>query len=146
MPSNIDYFNTKLEIDKKIHEIEKKRNEDSKLIEDLRKKMEEMKKKLNEMNNQILANKNILQIKECDEKTKGLANKIKAQVEKIINIELPIYEPIGFKKELKDGQENYVIKVHIGGQKYIHISASVKVKNGDIELEVLSGKRLNDPL
>ena len=52
---------------------------------------------------------NIFQIKECDEKTKLLAAKIKTQMEKIIKRELPIYEPVGFKNELKDGKENRYI-------------------------------------
>ena len=90
---------------------------------------------------------NIFQIKECDEKTKLLAAKIKTQVEKIIKRELPIYEPVGFKNELKDGKENSVIKVHIGGQNYIHISVLVEVKKEDIiELKVFSDKKFNEQL
>ena len=144
MPSRIDFINTKLEVDKRINEIKKKRNEDLKIIEDLKKNMEEMEKKMNYLMNNM---NNIFQIKECDEKTKLLAAKIKTQVEKIIKRELPIYEPVGFKNELNDGKENYVIKVHIGGQNYIHISVLIEVKKEDIiDVKVFSDKKLNDQL
>ena len=86
---------------------------------------------------------------ECDEQAKDFAKKIKAQVEEKIGIKLPIYEPIGFKRELKGEEENYVIKIHIGEQKYIHISSltSLKDQNEDnAKLTVIQGKSLNDTL
>lgn len=138
MPSSIDNTNTKLDVDKRLNEIEKKRNEE---IKNLKKSMEKMDRKLNFLMNCIF------QIKECDEETEILVLKIKTQVEKIIKRELPIYEPVGFKNELKDGKENYVIKVYIGEKNYIHISEQVEAQKKDIiELKVFSDKKFNDQL
>ena len=131
-----------------IEDLRKNRIEDSKKIEDLQNKMKEMENKFNEkMNNPMLKNTNLFQIKDCDEKTKNLVTEIKTQVETSMGTKLPIYEPVGFKSELKDDKENYVIKVHIGNQKYIHIYVSKKVITEEVgKVIVLLGLRLNDPL
>ena len=148
MNSSLDFINNKLEVDKRIDKIKKQRDKDSKVIEDLQNKIKEMEIKFNEkLNNLMLKNTNLFQIKDCDEKTKNLVAKMKTQVETLMKTKLPIYEPVGFKSEIKDDKENYVIKVLIGNQKYIHISISKEVKTEKIvDVNVLSDRRLNDPL
>ena len=73
--------------------------------------------------------------------------KLKLKWKLKIETKLPIYEPVGFKSELKDDKENYVIKVHIGNQKYIHIYVTKKVITEEVDkVNVLLGLRFNDPL
>ena len=140
---------------KRIEELEEKMEEDSKRREELEEKIEgdlkklrELEEKMNEqMNKQKLANQNFLNMKKCDGNAIELAERIREKIEKELESKFKLFEPVGFKYELKENKEYYAFKVHLGDQKYIHVFVSGEKDNLDkMEINFSIGKDLFDPL
>jgi DNA repair exonuclease SbcCD ATPase subunit len=152
----IEELEEKMEEDsKRIEELEEKMEEDSKRREELEEKIEgdlkklrELEEKMNEqMNKQKLANQNFLNMKKCDGNAIELAERIREKIEKELESKFKLFEPVGFKYELKENKEYYAFKVHLGDQKYIHVFVSGEKDNIDkMEINFSIGKDLFDPL
>ena len=136
------------EIEEKIVEVSKRREELEEKMEEDSKKLRELEEKMNElMNKQKLANQNFLNMKKCDGNAIELAERIREKIEKELESKFKLFEPVGFKYELKENKEYYAFKVHLGDQKYIHVFVSGEKDNLDkMEITFSMGKDLFDPL
>ena len=136
------------ELEEKMEEDSKRREELEEKIEGDLKKLRELEEKMNEqMNKQKLANQNFLNMKKCDGNAIELAERIREKIEKELESKFKLYDPVGFKYELKENKEYYAFKVHIGDQKYIHVFVSGEKDNIDkMEINFSIGKDLFDPL
>ena len=131
-----------------IKEMEKNREEDLKRREEDSNKIKEMEKKINALiNNQTITNQNSLNMEKCDEKALESAKRIREKIEKEFEFKFKLFEPVGFKYELKDNKEYYAFKVYKGDQKYIHVFASGEKDNIDkMEINISIGKDWFDQL
>ena len=83
-----------------------------------------------------------------DDNVKSYANEVKGKVEEKLNTKFTVYEPINYKSQVVAGA-NFMIKVKVDGDKYIHIKVfKPSPVNGTEKqlLDVQTGKSLNDPL
>ena len=83
-----------------------------------------------------------------DDNVKACANEVKAKVEEKLNTKFTVYEPIKFKSQVV-ACANYMIKVKVDGDKYIHIKVFKPLPVNGTEkklLDVQADKTLNDPL
>ena len=88
------------------------------------------------------------EVKEVDEDVKILTYNMKEKVENALGETFDVYEPILYTSQIVDGT-NYKIKIHVGNERYIHITIYVPlpVYNNPNELfEWESDKTLFDPL
>ena len=77
---------------------------------------------------------------------KKIVKEIQPKIEERTNEKYNVFEAISFKSQVVKGV-NYVIKVLVGDEKYIHIRIYVPLGNEEKKiLEVLTKKELEDPL
>ena len=61
---------------------------------------------------------------DADEEVKEIANSVKDQVEKKLGKTFETFDAVLYKEQVVAGK-NYKIKVHVGEQKFIHITVHV---------------------
>ena len=77
---------------------------------------------------------------------KKIVKEIQPKIEERTNEKYNVFEAISFKSQVVKGV-NYVIKVLVGNENYIHIRLYVPLGNEEKKiLEVLTKKELEDPL
>ena len=82
----------------------------------------------------------------ADDEIKKLVKEIQPKIEERTNEKYTVFEAISFKSQVVKGV-NYVIKILVGDEKYIHIRIYVPLGNEEKKiLEVLTKKELEDPL
>ena len=80
------------------------------------------------------------------DEVKQIVKEIQPKIEERTNEKYTVFEAISFKSQVVKGV-NYVIKVLVGDEKYIHIRIYVPLGNEEKKiLEVLTKKELEDPL
>ena len=85
---------------------------------------------------------------EADEEVKEIANSVKDQVEKKLGKTFETFDAVLYKTQVVAGK-NYKIKVHVGGQKFIHIKVHIPLpgKNEPNQLlECKEGKTFFDTI
>ena len=88
------------------------------------------------------------EVKEVDEDVKILAYNMKEKVENALGETFDVYEPVLYTSQIVAGT-NYKIKIHVGNERYIHITIYVPLpvyNNPNELLEWESDKTLFDPL
>ena len=86
--------------------------------------------------------------KDADDNVKALAKGMKEKAETALGETYGEFEAVKFKTQVVAGT-NYLIKVKVGGDKYVHLKVHVPLpcKNSPNELlEQEKGKTLADPL
>ena len=86
--------------------------------------------------------------KDADDNVKALAKEMKGKAEAALGETYGEFEAVKFKTQVVAGT-NYLIKVKVGGDKYVHLKVHVPLpcKNAPNELlEQEKGKTLADPL
>ena len=87
-------------------------------------------------------------VKEVDEEVTILAINMKEQVEENLGETFDIFEPILYTTQVVAGI-NYIIKVHVGNEKFVHIKIHVPLSvtnSPNVLLECESNMTLYDPL
>ncbi len=87
-------------------------------------------------------------VKEVDEEVTILATNMKEQVEENLGETFDIFEPILYTTQVVAGI-NYIIKVHVGNEKFVHIKIHVPLSvtnSPNVLLECESNMTLYDPL
>ena len=86
--------------------------------------------------------------KDADDNVKALAKGMKEKAEAALGETYGEFDAVKFKTQVVNGT-NYLIKVKVGGDKYVHLKVHVPLpcKNAPNELlEQEKGKTLADPL
>lgn len=86
--------------------------------------------------------------KPVDDSVKQVANEIKPKVEAALNSKYTVYEPVSYKTQVVAGT-NFIIKVKVDGDKYIHIKVFRPLPCNGTQLELLeqsAGHTLTDQL
>ncbi len=87
-------------------------------------------------------------VKEVDEEVTILATNMKEQVEENLGETFDIFEPILYTTQVVAGI-NYIIKVHVGNEKFVHIKIHVPLSvtnSPNVLLECELNMTLYDPL
>ena len=87
-------------------------------------------------------------VKEVDEEVTILATNMKEQVEENLGETFDIFEPILYTTQVVAGI-NYIIKVHVGNEKFVHIKIHVPLSvtnSPNVLLECESNMTLYEPL
>ena len=77
--------------------------------------------------------------KEVDETTTGIVTDIKPAVEEKLGKTFTKFEPVSFKTQVVAGT-NYIVKVKIDDEKYIHIKVHKPLPCNGTELRLLSAE------
>ena len=88
------------------------------------------------------------QAKPADDSVKQVANEIKPKVEAALNSTFTVYEAVSYKTQVVAGT-NFMIKVKVDGDKYIHIKVFRHLQCNGTQLELLeqsAGHTLTDQL
>ena len=86
--------------------------------------------------------------READDEVKAMAKELKAQTEAKLGATYSEFEAVSYKTQVVAGT-NYLIKVKVGPEQYVHIKVWKKLpcNGGAKELsEATGGKTLADPL
>ena len=86
--------------------------------------------------------------RDADDKVKGIALGVKADVEKALGATYAKFDAVKFATQVVAGV-NYKIKVDVGDGKYVHVKVHVPLPNKNEPNKLLTqeaGKTLADPL
>ena len=86
--------------------------------------------------------------KDADDNVKTLAKNFKAKAEAALGETYGEFDAVKYKTQGINGT-NYLIKVKVGGDKYVHLKVHVPLPTKNCPNELLEqdkGKTLNDPL
>ena len=86
--------------------------------------------------------------KDADDNVKALAKGMKEKAEAALGEIFGEFDAVKYKTQVVNGT-NYLIKVKVGGDKYVHLKVHVPLPTKNCPNELLEqdkGKTLNDPL
>ena len=84
----------------------------------------------------------------ADDEVKELVKSVKSAIEEKANAKYNVFEAVSFTTQVVAGT-NFIVKVKVGSDQYIHVKIFRPLPCNGTELEVLdvqTGKTLNDPL
>ncbi|XP_041670173.1 cystatin-A-like [Cheilinus undulatus] len=83
--------------------------------------------------------------KDADGEAHGICNQVKPEVEKKTGKSFKVFTAVQYRSQVVSGM-NYCIKVHVGGDRYLHLTVWRKL-SGETQLTDLEGDhKIDDPI